>query len=199
MLLLELTEPRSCLRNLGDMESPPGFLRAAKGAFSFCSAVSVVFGVVGASRFGPATHDIVLADMSGGLYITAVKALLCIDLLATYPLFCRPAVTVAMSVTNTGSDDADGAELAARRKLSVVFVATTLGLSLAVPTFGGLAAAVGGICQSLMALVGPAWMHARFKKVGFDCRHGAVIAVGLLLSSMSLLGAISGDNTAHAA
>lgn len=77
------------------MAQPEQFHRVAKITFAVCAVMSGVFGLIGYLVFGSDTQQIVLLNVKEGSYfVSAVKLLLCIDLLFTYPVVMRPSIVI---------------------------------------------------------------------------------------------------------
>lgn len=68
------------------MAKPDRFLAAATKGFTFSVIVSTLFGAVGALYFGPSVNSVVIAMLQGQGIVVAVKLLLCLNLLCTFPV-----------------------------------------------------------------------------------------------------------------
>ncbi|KAL3926728.1 MAG: hypothetical protein SGARI_005512 [Bacillariaceae sp.] len=77
------------------MEHPQHFSKVATSTFAVCAVLSGVFGIIGYLMFGAETEQIVLLNVrEGSFFVTAVKILLCIDLIFTYPVVMRPSIGI---------------------------------------------------------------------------------------------------------
>jgi Transmembrane amino acid transporter protein len=78
------------------MERPQHFSQVAAMTFSTCAILSGLFGIFGYLMFGIETEQIALLNLrQGSFFVTAVKVLLCIDLILTYPVVMRPSIVIA--------------------------------------------------------------------------------------------------------
>ena len=67
------------------MPQPKKFVPAVSKAFAIAMLVSCAFGIIGAFGFGPDVKSVVITMLEGAAG-TAVKGLLCVNLLFTFPL-----------------------------------------------------------------------------------------------------------------
>lgn len=182
------------------MADPDRFLDAAREGFAFCAAVGLLFALVCAAWFGLDTRDIVLLNMSGSAFVATVKLLLVIDLLATYPLVLAPAVSLAADFVRPVMPRARASAsvghavsslgLGARERCvaGAMLVAATAAIAIVLPRFGGIASFVGGVCQSFLAFIAPALVHARVCCPGgaVDTTHGLVICLGVVMAVLTV-------------
>eukprot|EP00980_Cylindrotheca_fusiformis_P029801 scaffold23881_cov127-Cylindrotheca_fusiformis.AAC.2 len=141
------------------------FPTVARWTFAACGLLSGAFGIIGYLFFGNATEQIVLLNVQGSFFISAVQLLLCVDLLLTYPVVMRPSIVI---VEQTMSSMLEAKKTQAKQPRpvgwSVHFAACVLlGLfaacsSIFVPAFGILSGLVGGVSQTFLALVLPPLM-----------------------------------------
>jgi proton-coupled amino acid transporter len=152
------------------MAQPERFQSVAQKTFGACGVVSGIFGVIGYLLFGNETQQIVLLNVQGSIFVSAVKLLLCIDLLLTYPVVMRPSIVIVEQSLSTivGSPKATTSKTSALSVPWSVHIATCalLGIcaamaSIFVPAFGLLSGLVGGVSQTFLALVLPPLMFAR--------------------------------------
>jgi proton-coupled amino acid transporter len=149
------------------MANPDQFQAVAQKTFAACGLLSGVFGIIGYLLFGADTQQIVLLNVEGSYFVSAVKLLLCVDLLLTYPVVMRPSIVIV--------EQSMSSMLAAKKTKTnqhrpvgwSVHMATCslLGLlaacaSIYVPAFGLLSGLVGGVSQTFLALVLPPLMLA---------------------------------------
>ncbi|KAG7351809.1 transmembrane amino acid transporter [Nitzschia inconspicua] len=77
------------------MERPQHFPKVATVTFTACAIGSGIFGIVGYLMFETETEQIVLLNVRhGSVFVIAVKVLLCIDLILTYPVVMRPSIVI---------------------------------------------------------------------------------------------------------
>ena len=86
---------------------------------------------------------------------TAVKLLLCVNLMLTFPIVCRSAFLII-----EGLFERQGVTLGTlqQRALRGAFVVAASGLGTSIPSFGALLGLVAGLSLSMIALVFPAWI-----------------------------------------
>jgi hypothetical protein len=71
------------------------FERVASVTFTTCAVLSGGFGIIGYLLLGEETRQIVLLNVQGSLFVSAVKLLLCVDLLLlAYPVVMRPNIVI---------------------------------------------------------------------------------------------------------
>jgi len=70
------------------------FQKVVIRTFAICGGIGGFFGIVGYLLFGADTKEIVLLNVQGGIGMTIVQCLLCVDLLLTYPVVMRPSIGV---------------------------------------------------------------------------------------------------------
>ncbi|EEH52637.1 amino Acid/Auxin permease family [Micromonas pusilla CCMP1545] len=126
------------------------FVPAVSKAFAIAMGVSVVFGVVGAFGFGPGVNSVVITMLTG-VGGTIVKALLCVNLLFTFPLMARSALVILESTIARGKEISVPASLATR----AAFVLSAGYLAGNVPNFGTVLGLVGGVCCCAMSIAMP--------------------------------------------
>ncbi len=134
------------------MAAPSRFMAATTKGFGICAAVGCVFGVVGAAAFGPGVSSVVITQLGATKLATAVKLLLCVNLLFTFPIVCRSAFLII-----EGLFERAGAQLGTlqTRALRTAFVVLASTVATSVPSFGALLNLVGGVSLSLISLVFP--------------------------------------------
>ena len=79
------------------MEHPGEFEGMINRSFLFCGASSGIFGILGLCFFHEDTLQIVILNIKSSAFVSAVKLLLCVDLLFTYPIVLRPSVEIVES------------------------------------------------------------------------------------------------------
>ncbi|KAL3769866.1 hypothetical protein ACHAWU_007072 [Discostella pseudostelligera] len=143
------------------------------GAVSYAVAViwivNVIFAILCLGFYGNETQDLILGNLdSGSVYLSALKLLLCVDLVFTFPIVFSSARQILENalladngkIMNDNTDvDEDKATTSIRLALSRATitgggVATCLGLS-QLGGFGVVANLVGGVAQGTLAFVLP--------------------------------------------
>lgn len=158
------------------MANPEQFHSVAQKTFGACGVVSGIFGVIGYLLFGTETQQIVLLNVQGSIFVSAVKLLLCIDLLLTYPVVMRPSIVIVeQSLSKLVGSPKSGAKTPSPSVPWSVHIATCtlLGMcaalaSISVPAFGLLSGLVGGVSQTFLAFVLPPLMYAKIYYASMD-------------------------------
>lgn len=163
------------------------FLPAASKAFYLSALISVAFGVIGAFGFGPEVKSVVITMLPGAAGI-AVKALMCINLLFTFPLMARSCLVILENAFGVAENVP--VSLAVRS----AFVIGAGSLACVVPNFGTVLGYVGGFCCCAMTLaMPPVILHKAMVKAGEPAkgmemaRIVTVCAVGLVCMALSVL------------
>jgi len=78
--------------DLGDHRNR--FQRVVLRTFAICGGIGGFFGIAGYLLFGADTREIVLLNVRGGIGMTIVRFLLCVDLVLTYPVVMRPSIGI---------------------------------------------------------------------------------------------------------
>ncbi len=140
------------------MTKPEHFSSVASKTFAGCAIASGSFGVLGYMLFGDETEQIVLLNIHGSYFVSAVKLLLCIDLLLTYPVVMRPTIEIVESslchIKTRTHDSSLSQHLLVCLLLGIVAAAG----GILVPGFGLLSGLVGGVSQTFLAFVMPPLM-----------------------------------------
>jgi proton-coupled amino acid transporter len=134
------------------MAVPSRFMAATTKGFSICAIVGCLFGALGAAAFGPDVSSVVITQLGATRLATAVKLLLCVNLLFTFPIVCRSAFLIIESLA-----ERSGVTLGTlqQRALRTAFVVSASLLATSVPSFGSLLSLVGGVSLSMISLVFP--------------------------------------------
>jgi proton-coupled amino acid transporter len=169
------------------MRRPEYFVSAVSKAFYLSALVAVGFGLVGAFGFGPGVKSVVITMLPGAAGV-AVKALLCVNLLFTFPLMARSCLVICEGAL--GASDSAPKSLAIR----AAFVLSAAALACVVPNFGTVLGYVGGFCCCAMTLaMPPVILSESMKKAGRPAegaeraKIAAVCAVGLVCMALSVL------------
>jgi hypothetical protein len=132
---------------------------AVSSAVAVIWVVNVVFALICLSFYGDATQDLVLQNLDNGPYLSALKILLCIDLLFTFPVvFSSGRQILENSIlgetNNNSTEDNEMSLTLSRAAISAGAVGTCFGLS-QLGGFGTVANLVGGLAQGTLAFIIP--------------------------------------------
>ena len=134
------------------MAQPARFMAVATQGFGICAAVGCAFGALGAAAFGPGVSSVVITQLGSTSLATAVKLLLCVNLLFTFPIVCRSAFLIIETLFERAGVALSTLQTRALRAAFVVLAST---VATSVPSFGALLNLVGGVSLSLISLVFP--------------------------------------------
>ena len=164
------------------------FVPAVSKAFGVAMIVSALFGVICAWGFGPGVKSVVITMLDGAAG-TAVKALLCVNLLFTFPLMARSSLNICEQFVGGGKEPNLPTSLVTR----AAFVSSAAGLACVVPNFGAVLGYVGGFCCCAMTLAMPpvilykAMELAKTPAEGFEKTKIVVVCVvGLICMALSV-------------
>lgn len=132
---------------------------AVSSAVAVIWVVNVVFALICLSFYGDSTQDLVLQNLDNGPYLSALKILLCIDLLFTFPVvFSSGRQILENSILGEVVEENGGKnELSlalSRAAITAGAVGTCFGLS-QLGGFGTVANLVGGLAQGTLAFIIP--------------------------------------------
>uniref|UniRef100_A0A061S5V1 Amino acid auxin permease family n=1 Tax=Tetraselmis sp. GSL018 TaxID=582737 RepID=A0A061S5V1_9CHLO len=132
------------------------FLPAATTGFALSVVISTLFGVIGAVYFGPGVQSVVIAMLKGQGIVIAVKLLLCLNLLCTFPVVVGSAFQILEGLVKEarGKELSSGAVYAMR----TMFVVLAAVVAVGIPSFGKLLGLVGGVSCTLLTMVFPPLM-----------------------------------------
>ncbi|KAL3792312.1 hypothetical protein HJC23_006224 [Cyclotella cryptica] len=123
--------------------------------------VNVIFAIICLGFYGDQTEDLVLQNLNNGPYLSALKILLCVDLLFTFPVVFSSGRQILENALLNGGDqnvrnvDDSTSLMLSRATLTIGAVSTCFGLS-QVGGFGVVANLVGGVAQGTLAFIIPA-------------------------------------------
>ncbi len=176
------------------MIRPEKFHSVAIITFSVCAVLSGSFGVIGYLLFGRETQQIVLLNVHGSYFVSAVKLLLCVDLLLTYPVVMRPSIVIVEQ--SLMPEESLSLSKTKKRTTSVgwtihLSVCIFLGLVAAaggilVPAFGLLSGLVGGVSQTFLAFVLPPLMLTKQRHIARTGKEDDVSSLGWLVVNKEL-------------
>lgn len=145
---------------MNSMRRPKEFDGAVTQAVAAVWVVNVAFAILALGFYREGTQDLVLANLDNGPYLSALKLLLCIDLLFTYPIVFSSGRQILENAligaeTRAGEKEDRIRTLEAGRAAIVAgAVAATFGLA-QIGGFGAVANLVGGVAQGTLAFVMP--------------------------------------------
>lgn len=118
--------------------------------------VNVIFAIICLGFYGDATQDLVLQNLDNGPYLSALKLLLCVDLLFTFPVVFSSGRQILENalLSEDGKDEGAISLALSRAAITLGAVATCFGLS-QVGGFGVVANLVGGVAQGTLAFIIP--------------------------------------------
>jgi proton-coupled amino acid transporter len=134
------------------------------GAVNFAVAgvwlVNVVFAVLCVAFYGDDTQDLVLANLENGPYLSALKLLLCVDLLFTFPIVFSSGRQILENALLGGADnkvnnDDESLNLPAKRAALVAGAVSACFALAQIGGFGAVANLVGGVAQGTLAFIMP--------------------------------------------
>mmetsp|Transcript_13432 Transcript_13432/g.22245 ORF Transcript_13432/g.22245 Transcript_13432/m.22245 type:complete len:488 (-) Transcript_13432:13-1476(-) len=116
--------------------------------------VNVIFAILCLGFYGDQTQDLVLGNLNNGPYLSALKLLLCVDLLFTFPIVFSSGRQI-LENSIIGAEAAES-ENSAPARTAIVAVAIAACLMLAqIGGFGAVANLVGGVAQGTLAFIMP--------------------------------------------
>lgn len=143
---------------MNSLKRPTDFDGAIEKAVIGVLLVNIAFAILALGFYKEATSDLVLANLENGPYLSALKLLLCVDLLFTYPIVFSSGRqilenAIIRSEDKTEVEDAEGPVVA-----QASIVAGAVGASFALAQIGGfgvVANLVGGVAQGTLAFILP--------------------------------------------
>ena len=139
---------------INSIEEPREYNGAVSNAVAGVWFVNVLFAIIALGFYREDTEDLVLANLSNGPYLSALKLLLCVDLLFTFPIVFSSGRQILENAL-VGGDDVDG-EATALQRAGIVAGAVGSCYALAqVGGFGAVANLVGGVAQGTLAFIMP--------------------------------------------
>ncbi|KAL3822911.1 hypothetical protein ACHAXA_010694 [Cyclostephanos tholiformis] len=141
--------------------------------------INVVFAVLCLGFYGDETQDLILRNLGNGPYLSALKLLLCVDLLFTFPVvfssgrqILENALTPNVHPKSAARDGLQLPAVLSRAAITAGAVAVCFSLS-QLGGFGVVVNLVGGVAQGSLAFILPpaisiALSRRRRKDTGFD-------------------------------
>lgn len=115
--------------------------------------VNIVFAILCLGFYGDDTQDLVLANLENGPYLSALKLLLCVDLLFTFPIVFSSGRQILENAL-LDADKVDDESPVKRAVLVAAAVSACFGLA-QIGGFGAVANLVGGVAQGTLAFIMP--------------------------------------------
>lgn len=141
--------------------------------------VNIIFAIVCLGFYGDQTEDLVLQNLDNGPYLSALKILLCIDLLFTFPVVFSSGrqilenALIREDIQQKGEGEGDISLTLSRTAITSAAVATCYGLT-KIGGFGVVANLIGGVAQGTLAFIIPpaiAIALSRRKSEGFEAEE----------------------------
>jgi len=157
---------------MNSMKEPQHYGISVKAAIVGVWLVNLVFAILCLGFYGRDTQDLVLANLDNGPYLSALKLLLCIDLLFTFPIVFssgRQILENAILGPPSSSDVVDSSQevsssiLIARGVLAAAAITVCFGLA-QIGGFGAVANLVGGVAQGTLAFIMPPAIAVSLKR-----------------------------------
>jgi amino acid permease len=141
---------------MNSMERPERDYGGAVGNAVLGTALAnVVFAALCVGFYGENTADLVLSNLGNGPFLSALKLLLCVDLLFTFPIVFSSGRQI-MELALIGDGLVVESESAALPRAGIAASGVLVCLSLAqIGGFGTVANLVGGVAQGTLAFVMP--------------------------------------------
>ena len=159
---------------INSMKDPEEYGDAVGNAVAGVWLVNVIFAVLCLGFYGHETQDLVLGNLDNSPYLSALKLLLCVDLLFTFPIVFSSGRQILENAL-LATDDDDEQEQRQLTQLSIqragivaVAISVCFGLG-QIGAFGAVANLVGGVAQGTLAFIVPPAIA-----VSLSRREGAV-------------------------
>ena len=140
---------------MNSLRKPTDFDGAIEKAVIGVLVVNIAFAILALGFYRDATADLVLLNLENGPYLSALKLLLCVDLLFTYPIvFSSGRQILENAIIGGESKNGEKDTVLARAGI----VAGAVGASFALAQIGGfgvVANLVGGVAQGTLAFIIP--------------------------------------------
>eukprot|EP00979_Chaetoceros_neogracilis_P018298 scaffold10570_cov290-Chaetoceros_neogracile.AAC.3 len=173
---------------INSMKDPEEYGDAVGNAVAGVWLVNVIFAVLCLGFYGHETQDLVLGNLENSPYLSALKLLLCVDLLFTFPIVFssgRQILENALLATDDDdeqvqrqrqqqsiddNEDSSPLTLLSIQRAGIVAVAISVCFGLGqIGAFGAVANLVGGVAQGTLAFIVPPAIA-----VSLSRREGAV-------------------------
>jgi len=135
-------------------EPEKDYAGAVNVAVSGVWIVNVVFAVLCLGFYGDNTQDLVLGNLDNGPYLSALKLLLCIDLLFTFPIVFSSGRQI-LENSILGTEKVESGEAGASQAAIVAGAVGSCFCLAQIGGFGAVANLVGGVAQGTLAFIMP--------------------------------------------
>ena len=163
---------------INSMKAPSEYNGAVSKAVAGVWVVNVIFSILALGFYREQTQDLVLANLDNGPYLSALKLLLCVDLLFTFPIVFSSGRQILENAI-LGPEDASRDEVQWTRAAIVAGAVTSCYGLAQLGGFGAVANLVGGVAQGTLAFImPPAIAIALSKKSGREEEMQGVQKVG---------------------
>lgn len=158
---------------INSMEKPKEeYGGAVNAAVAGVWLVNVIFAILCLGFYGDQTQDLVLGNLSNGPYLSALKLLLCVDLLFTFPIvFSSGRQILENAIIGAEAVELDDSATA-RTLIVAAAIIACLGLA-QIGGFGAVANLVGGVAQGTLAFIMPPAIAVTLSR-----RNGEALAGG---------------------
>jgi hypothetical protein len=180
---------------MNSMKRPEKYGVAVNAAVVSVWLLNVVFAILCLGFYGKNTQDLVLANLDNGPYLSALKLLLCVDLLFTFPI----VFSSGRQILENAVIGATKVEESPGKRAALVAGAVVACFGLAqIGGFGVVANLVGGVAQGTLAFIVPptiALTIARRKKscaVQDEAAQWLVGAFGVIVVSAVSYSTVAG-------
>ena len=141
---------------MNSLKRPTDFDGAIEKAVIGVLVVNIAFAILALGFYGMDTSDLVLANLENGPYLSALKLLLCVDLLFTYPIVFSSGRQILENAIIEVEDRTEDSEEPVLARAGIVAGAVGASFALAqIGGFGVVANLVGGVAQGTLAFIMP--------------------------------------------
>jgi proton-coupled amino acid transporter len=176
---------------MNSIKVPNQYSGAVNSAAAGVWIVNVIFAALCVGFYGNETQDLVLGNLDNGPYLSALKLLLCVDLLFTFPIVFSSGRQILENAL-IGADKAESDDsTAARAAIAAGAVGACFGLA-QIGGFGAVANLVGGVAQGTLAFImPPAIAVALARRNGRDIVGGETGQLLLGVFGVSLVSSVT--------
>mmetsp|Transcript_777 Transcript_777/g.1015 ORF Transcript_777/g.1015 Transcript_777/m.1015 type:complete len:304 (-) Transcript_777:277-1188(-) len=142
---------------INSIKEPREYNEAVSKAVGGVWVVNVAFAIIALGFYREDTQDLVLANLSNGPYLSALKLLLCVDLLFTFPIVFSSGRQILENAL-VGADEVESSDVEATALQRAGVVGGAVGFCYALAQLGGFGAVanlVGGVAQGTLAFIMP--------------------------------------------
>ena len=141
---------------MNSLKKPTDFDGAIEKAVAGVLIVNIAFAILALGFYGTDTSDLIIANLQNGPYLSALKLLLCVDLLFTYPIVFSSGRQILENAIIGVKDRSEGSEEPVIARAGIVAGAVGASFALAqIGGFGVVANLVGGVAQGTLAFIMP--------------------------------------------